>query len=160
MSMEFWALSDRQLNSISEWQSAINAAGFPLKLSDERPFETLNGFLLAHLRGEPTGFECSHWSAGEFMRDMSKIDFGRDWRYVLAFRWREDFNDLRAARIAGSAYAHATGGIVFDDQEGKVRSAAEASEVARVEYEAPDPDVGSAVDKVLRDLKLGPYRGT
>jgi hypothetical protein len=79
---------------------------------------------------------------------------------VLAFRWRGDFNELRAAWIAGSAYARATDGMVFDDQEGKVRSAAEASEVARVEYEAPDPDVGSAVDKVLRDLKLGPYSET
>jgi hypothetical protein len=160
MAMEFWVLSDQQLNSIAEWQSAIDAEDFPLRLSDDKPFENLNGFLPAHLRGEPTGFECSHWPAGEFMRDMTKIDFGRDWRYVLAFRWRGDFNELRAAWIAGSAYAHATAGIVFDDQEGKVRTAAEALKAARIEYEAPDPDVGSAVDKVLRDLKLGPYRET
>jgi len=33
-----------------------------------------------------------------------------------------------------------------------------AGEVARREYDAPDPDVSSAVDQVLRDLKLGPYR--
>ena len=158
MAMELWVLSDRQLNSIAEWQSAIDAEGFPLRLSDERPLEKLNGFLSAHLRGEPTGFECSHWPAGEFMRDMPKIDFGHEWRYVLAFRWRGDFNELRAAWIAGSAYAHATDGIVFDDQEGKLRNAVEAADVARVEYESPDPDVPSVVDQVLRDLKLGPYR--
>ena len=94
------------------------------------------------------------------MHEMLSTDFGHDWKYVLAFRWRGDFNELRAAWIAGSAYAQATDGIVFDDQEGKVRSPAEAREVARVEYEAPDPDVHSAVDQVLRDLKLGPYRET
>jgi hypothetical protein len=160
MAMELWVLSDRQLNSIPDWQRAIDAEGFPLRLSAERPFENLNGFMPAYLRGERTGFECSHWPAGEFMRDMSKIDFGHEWKYVLAFRWRADFNELRAAWIAGSAYARATDGIVFDDQEGKVRNAAEAGEVARVEYETPDPDVHSAVDQVLRDLKLGPYRET
>jgi hypothetical protein len=158
MAMELWALSDKQLGSIAEWQAAINAEGFPLTLSDERPFNKLNGFLPARLRGRPTGFECSHWSAAEFMRDMSMIDFGHAWKHVLAFRWRGNFNELRAAWIAGSAYARATGGIVFDDQEGKIRNAAEAVETAHREYEAPDPVVGSSVDRVLRRLKLGPYR--
>lgn len=158
MAMELWVLSDRQLDSIAGWQNAIDAEGFPLKLSDDAPFEKLNGFLPASLRGEQTGFECSHWPAGGFMSNMSGVDFGHDWKYVLAFRWGGNFNELRAVWIAAAAYARATNGIVFDDQEAKIRSAAEAVEAARVEYEAPDPDVRSAVDKVLRQLKLGPYR--
>lgn len=160
MAMELWVLSDKQIDSIAEWQTAIDAEGFPLILSSERQLEEIGGFLPAHLRGEPTGFECSHWSAAEFMREMSTIDFGRAWKYVLAFRWRGNFNELRAAWIAGSAYARATDGVVFDDQEGKIRNALEALDIARIEYEAPDPDVGSSVDKVLRELKLGPYRET
>jgi len=79
-------------------------------------------------------------------------------KYVLAFRWRVNFNELRAAWIAGSTYARATGGIVFDDQEGKIRSAAEAVATARREYEARDPIMGSSVDRVLQKLKLGSYR--
>ncbi len=59
-------------------------------------------------------------------------------------------------RTKSARCAKATNGIVFDDQEGKIRNP-EASETARIEYEAPDPDVASAVDQVLRDLKLGPY---
>lgn len=157
MAMELCVLSDRQLGSIAEWQVAINAEGFPLTLSDEQSLDEINGFLPAQFRGQPTGFECSHWSAAEFMRDMSKVDFGHAWKHVLALRWRADFDELRAAWIAGSAYARATDGIVFDDQEGKLRNAAEAIEVARREYEAPDPDVRSSVDRVLRRLKLGPY---
>jgi hypothetical protein len=160
MAMELWVLSDKQLNSIAEWQSAIDIEGFPLKLSEKLQFEKLDGFLPSHLRGDLTGFECNHWNASEFMRDASDIDFGHDWKYVLAFRWGGNFNELRAAWIAGASYAQATGGVVFDDQEGKIRNAAEAREVARVEYETPDPNVKSVVDKVLRDLKLGPYRET
>jgi len=158
MAMELWVLSDKQLGSVAEWQAAIDAEEFPLVLSNERPLENIDGFVPAHLRGRATGFECNRWSAAEFMRDMSTVSFGHAWTYVLAFRWRADFDELRAAWIAGSAYASATDGIVFDDQEGKVRNAAEAVETARREYEAPDPAVGSGVDQVLRRLKLGPYR--
>lgn len=158
MAMELWVLSDKQLGSIAEWQAAINAEGFPLTLSDERPIDKINGFLPARLRGQPTGFECSHWPAAEFIRDMSTVDFGRAWKHVLAFRWRANFDELRAAWIAGSAYARATDGIVLDDQEAKIRNAAQAVATARWEYEAPDPVVGSSVDRVLRRLKLGPFR--
>ena len=92
------------------------------------------------------------------MRGMPDVDFGHNWKYVLAFRWGANFNELRAAWVAGAAYARATDGLVFDDQEAKIRNATEAVEVARVEYEAADPDVRSAVDKILRQLRLGPYR--
>jgi hypothetical protein len=156
--MELWVLSDKQLGSVAEWQIAINTEGMPLTLSDEKALDKIDGFLSARLREQPTGFECNHGPAAEFMRDMPKVDFGHAWKYVPALRWRADFNELRAAWIAGSAYARATDGIVFDDQEGKIRNAAEAIETARRECEAADPVVGSSVDRVLRKLKLGPYR--
>lgn len=161
MAMELWVLSDKQLASIAEWQTAIDAAEFPLVLSDGRPLHEINGFLPARLRTQPTGFECSRWPAAEFMRDMSMVDFGHAWRYALALRWRANFNELRAAWIAGAAYAGATDGIVFDDQEGKIRNAAEARATARREYEAPDPIIGSSIDRVLQKLGklgLGPYQ--
>jgi hypothetical protein len=158
MAMELWVLSDKQLGSIAEWQAAIDAERFPLTLSDERSLAEINGFIPARLRGQSTGFECNHWHAAEFMREMSTVDFGQTWKYVLAFRWRANFTELRAAWIAGSAYARATDGMVLDDQEGKIRNAAEAVETARREYEAPDPVIGSSVDRVLQRLKLGPYR--
>lgn len=158
MAMELWVLSDKKLSSIAEWQLAIDVEKFPLVLSDEVSFDKIDGYLPARLRGQPTGFECGHWAAAQFMRDMSKVDFGRAWNNVLAIRWGANFNELRAAWIAGSAYARAADGIVFDDQEGKIRNAPEAVATARREYEAPDPNIGSSVDRVLRRLKLGPYR--
>lgn len=158
MAMELWVLSDKRLESIAEWQTAINAEGLALTLSDEKPFDAIGGFLPAQLRGQATGFECNHWPAAEFIRDMPEVNFGHARKYVLALRWRANFNELRAAWVAGSAYARATNGIVFDDQEGKIRNPAEAVETARREYEAPDPYIGSSVDRVLRKLNLGSYR--
>jgi len=88
------------------------------------------------------------------------LNFGHDWKYALALRWvgsKED--ELRVAWMAGTAYAQVTDGVVFDDQEGKFRNAIDAREVVRkVERDMPEIDHKAAVDRVLRDLKLGPYR--
>jgi len=65
MSMELFVCSDRQIGSIEEWQAAIDAEGYPLKLSTDTRFEELNGFLPSSLRGELTGFECYHDDAKE-----------------------------------------------------------------------------------------------
>jgi hypothetical protein len=160
MSMELWVFSDQQLSSIVEWQSAIDAEAYPLKLDDMTPFENLKGFLPANLRGELTGFECYHDDADKLIRNNSDLSFGHNWKYALAFRWvGSKVNELRAAWMAGTAYAQATGGVIFDDQEARFRNGMEAREVVReVERDMPDIDHKPLVDQVLRDLKLGPYR--
>lgn len=132
MSMELWVFSDKQLRTIAEWQLAIDAEGYPLALSDEILFEQLKGFLPMHLRAELTGFECYHDDAAEMIRENPDIDFGHAWKYLLGFRWLgSKVSELRAAWMAGTAYAQATDGVIFDDQEGKLRKAAQAREVVR-----------------------------
>jgi hypothetical protein len=130
MSMEMWVLSDRELSSVAEWQAAIEAEGYPLRLDSTVQLQTHSGFLPAHLREKRTGFECDHFPADEFLSDMKQqnpdVDFGRDWKFVLAFRWGGSFNELEAASMAAAAYAAATDGVVVDDQEMKIRSAGEA----------------------------------
>src|ERR1700687_3386007 len=103
MAMELFVLSDEQLNSMAEWQAAIDSEGYPLRLDSETPFETLKGFLPAQLRDSKTGFECSHWQADKFMRGMSGVDFGHDWKCLLTFRWGGDFNQVQAAWMAAAA---------------------------------------------------------
>ena len=160
MAMELWVFSDTQLNSIGEWQVAIDAEDYPLKLDDKAPFKSIRGFLPAYLRGELTGFECYHDDASGLIGGNSDLNFGHDWKYVLAFRWAgSKANEQRAAWMAGVAYARATEGVIFDDQEAKFRSATEAREVVRdVERDIPKIDKKAMTDKVLRELKLGPYR--
>lgn len=148
MAMELFVLSNMQLESIGAWQGAIDAEKFPLRLNDDRPLGALKGFLPVLLRGIRTGFECGHWSAEVFMRGRSDVKLGHKWRYVLAFRWGGDFNQLQSAWMAGAAYAKAAGGIVFDDEEGKVHTASEALEmVAEIERGMP------IVEAFLRDIK-------
>jgi hypothetical protein len=162
MSMELWVFSDRQLSTIAQWQTAIDGEAYSLKLDTTTPLESLGGFLPARLRGEPTGFECYHDNAEKLIRNNSDLNFNHAWKYVLALRWvGSKVNELRAAWMAGTAYAQATDGLIFDDQEGKFRNATEARDVVRdVERDMPEIDHKALVDQVLRDLKLGPYRET
>jgi hypothetical protein len=124
--MEIWVLSDRQLKSIAEWQTAIDAEDYPLQLSAEMAFEALRGFLPMQLRGERSGCECYHDPADELMRETPDVDFGHAWKFVLGFRWGGNFKEMQAAWMAATAYAAATDGIVIDDQELRIRSAEES----------------------------------
>jgi hypothetical protein len=148
MAMELFVLSDMQLQSIAAWQAAIDSEKFPLRLKDDRPFAALKGFLPVLLRGITTGFECDHWSAETFMQQKSDVNFGRAWRRALAFRWGGDFNQLQSVWMAAAAYAKGTEGIVFDDEGGKVHTAAEACEMV-LEIERGIP----IIEAFLRDIK-------
>ncbi len=145
--MELFVLSDKQLTSVAEWQTAIDGEGYPLKLDSNRSIESLNGFLPTRLRDTKTGFECNPWPADEFMREMSSTNFGHAWKHILAFRWGGNLNQVPAVWMAATAYAKATGGVLFDEEQGKIRSAADArSVVEQIEREMPE------MEALLREL--------
>lgn len=129
MSMEICALSDVRLNSMSEWQQAIDAEGFALRLSSTQPFAELRGLLPAYLRNERTAFECHHVPAKEMIDTYDDIEFEHEWKYALVFVWGGSYTEMKAAWMAAMAYARATSGIVFDPQAGQLFSASEALEV-------------------------------
>lgn len=131
MSIEFFVLSDRPLASMDEWQRAIDAEHFPLKLDASRAVADLGGHLPADLRGEEAGFECDHFDAGEFMDENAGTDFGRRWNCLLAFRTGGDFSSLFGAYAAAASCAKATGGVMYDAEEGEVLSPEEALQRAR-----------------------------
>src|SRR5262245_41597617 len=105
MSIEMSVLSDRRLASTGEWQEAIDAEGFRLRLDPECALAETRGFFPAQFGDKPTGFECFHDDAAEMMNDYPDIDFGRPWGHALGLRIMGDFNELRAAFIAATAYA-------------------------------------------------------
>jgi hypothetical protein len=138
MSLEFSVLSDRRLSSTAEWQQAIDAEGFPLRLDPACVLAEANGFLPAHVGDKLTGFECHHDDAGEMIDSYPDIDFGRRWAYALGLRIIGDHDELRAAFMAATAYARATGGVVWDGESGEVMSPDRAAEVTRdIEAQAP-----------------------
>jgi hypothetical protein len=139
MAMELFVLSDKQMNSVADWQIAIEKEGYPLWLSGAEPMEALNGFLPALLRDTKTGFECNLWPAEDFMREISDVDFGHKWKYLLALRWGSNLNQVPAVWMAATAYAKATNGVVFDEEQGKIRSAEDAQTVVEnIEREMPE----------------------
>jgi hypothetical protein len=152
MSMELYALSDTQLASMDAWQRAIDAEGVPLQLSTSFTFGELRGALPALFRDSVTAFECDHWNAAERIAESSHIDFGRQWRYALAFRWGSNVYDGIAAYLAASTYARATDGVVFDCEEGKIISAQRATEIAW-DIEKSIPMIEAAVRRAVERFR-------
>jgi hypothetical protein len=131
MSMEIYVLSDKRLASIADWQKAIEAEGFGLRLDTSRPFEDLSGHLPAEIGESHAGFECDHCDAGELMDEDPSVDYGRRWKRALAFRWGGDMHACLGVFVAATAYARATGGVVLECEENKVITPQESLAIAR-----------------------------
>lgn len=133
MSIEIFVLSDRRLESMAEWQRALDDERFDLRLDPSRPLGELGGHLPAHRGTQHAGFECDHWDPADVMDDEScaDVDFGRRWTQALAFRFGGDFYALWGAYAAAATYAKATDGVVFDGESGEVLKPEDAIVVAR-----------------------------
>lgn len=131
MSMEIFVFSDRVLASMADWQAAIDAEGFPLRVANGQSFDSLNGFLPMQLDGRSVGCECGHVDAAEIMDDFADIEFGRRWRHGLALRFGGDIDACICAYMAGTAYARVTEGCVLDGTESRLLTPREAANVVR-----------------------------
>jgi len=100
MSMEIYVLSDRQLGSLAEWQSAIDTEKFLLTLPTDLPFAALGGSLPVKVIGTQAVFECDHWDPGDVQKTYVDVGFGHVWRFCLAFRWGADLKACLGAYLA------------------------------------------------------------
>lgn len=147
--MELHILSDRRLLSTREWQSAIDAQGFALQLDRDVQLASVNGFLPALLDNEATGFECFNDDATRAIEFLGKAHFDHHWQFALGLRWLGGNPvELRSAWMAGIAYAGATGGIIFDHEEGRVFT----PDQARVVVERFAHDF-AALDAIIEKVK-------
>lgn len=151
MSLEMYVLSQRQLGSIGEWQNAIDEFSFPIQFEPGAEFHKLNGFLPLQLHGKLSGFECDHWTVEDIRETYEEISIDEKYVHALAFRWGGDFNELAAAWQAAAAYATATGGVVFDCQEGELYSATKAVEIAR-EIETSLPEIETSMQNAINEF--------
>jgi hypothetical protein len=131
MSIEVSVFSDRALASTEEWQRALDAEGLPLKLDPTVGLTEASGFFPARLNDKLTGFECYREDAAELIESYPDFDFGKAWTCALGFRVGGDFTELLAAFMAATAYARATGGVVWDGESGEVMLPDRAREVTR-----------------------------
>jgi hypothetical protein len=147
MSMQICVLTESRLGSIAEWQKAIEAEGFPLRLSDADP----NRNLAARLGDEETSIEYGIYDFLELKEAYNHVSFGRDWAYAIAFTWASDFAEEIAAWMAATAYAHATNGVVFDEQEGKIFTPEESLKITH-EIEQRRPRLESIFHTCVEQL--------
>jgi hypothetical protein len=87
MSMQICVFSDRSLGSIGDWQHAIDAEGFPLRLSDDVPLSDVDGILAGRLGDQPTDFEFHPRDAREMIEFYGPAKFDREWKCAFAFIW-------------------------------------------------------------------------
>lgn len=130
MSMEIHVLSNLALPSVEAWQDAIEADGFNLKLDESTDIATHKGFLPALLHNQQSGFECFHDDVNDLMTTYEDVDFAQDWKRVLSFRWGSLAHEGIAAFMAAAAYAKATGGVVYEPQEGIMMTPPQCREAA------------------------------
>lgn len=133
--MQICVLTDARLTSIAEWQKSIDAEGFPLRLSDPQPDRNL----VARLRDEETSIEYGIYDFSELEDTYQHLNFGHDWKYVVAFTWSSDFAEGMAVWMAATAYARATNGVIFDEQEGRLFTPEESLKITRdIEQRRPE----------------------
>lgn len=133
MSMELYVISPKRLETIQEWQNAVDQFHFPIKFSQDIDFRKTSGFLPLLLNGKPSGFECDHWTIEDIEESLSfhHIAPEPNSKHVLAFRWGGNFDELISATQASAVYAIATSGAVFDPQEGEILSNERSLELAK-----------------------------
>ncbi len=151
MSIHLYSFSDLPLASIGEWQKFIDAADFPLWLSTEHELDKNGGSLVAQLHGKQISFEYRFENAKELMDLYNDINFGHDWKYLLVLPWIHGFDGLDAAWMAATSYAHATAGIVFDPQEGKVFNSEEALQVVH-DMDGTKAEAEAAAQQIIRRI--------
>ena len=151
MAMELNIFSDRRLNSIAEWQGAINAEGFPLQLAREADLSTVSGFLSADLKNKRTGFECYQDEAREMMESLGRSNFDRDWKFAFGLRWGPDFAALDSAWMAATAYAAAADGVIFDYEEAKIFTPEQARKLVR-RFEREQPMLDALIKDTIKKI--------
>jgi hypothetical protein len=129
MATEIFVFCDRQIGSIAEWQAAIDAEGFALRLSTSGLSNEVSGH--ARFGHDDAGFECDQADSAALMARYPAVDFGHAWRCVRAFRSGPDLKSNIVSWIGVVIFAKVAGRKVFDPQEGKLYAPEEALDPLR-----------------------------
>lgn len=119
------------------WQNAIKNEGFDLELSKDLNMNGSDGFLPGKYKGQKAGFEyyiskkfkieeCFSENLHQKIRDNLE---DRDTFVELVFY--SELIDVAATAIAGAVLCKLTDGIIYDDGEDQIVTAAQAIEWAK-----------------------------
>jgi hypothetical protein len=138
MSMELHVLlSKSRLPNVQQWQAAIDALGFDVKLDPTLNVDADTGFCPAKFKGRESGFEFDTWAASETTETYPEFEdkfAGQD--TSANFRWGSDLNEMACALAASAALAKVSDGVWFDPQAGACYDAAAAIKQAKSEIDS------------------------
>ena len=125
-------LSKSRLPDVRQWQAAIDALGFDVRLDPSLMVGSGGGFVPACFNGRDSGFEFDTSSAIDVLKVCP--DFEREFGGCdcsANFRVGSDLTELACAMIAAAALARLGEGVLFDPQEGACLGPTDAVEQAR-----------------------------
>jgi hypothetical protein len=102
--------------AVSEWQEAVDAAGFDLRIDPGLEVFEHSGFLPCKLFGQDSGVETYYSPAKRVFDDAAAFEElarGRD--YCISFRWGGRFDEAACAMILSYALASSFGAVVSYD---------------------------------------------
>jgi hypothetical protein len=152
MAMEFFVFSDRRLETVAEWNSALAKIGFEVVIEEIGKIAELRGHQPTKLRGRDVWIEYDHFDPIEFLESMKEyVQTKRSWKYLLALRFGGDFHALAAAQMVAAAYAKMTNGVVLDEFEPIFRTWQETADEAR-KTEEQIPMLEASLAKATAEL--------
>jgi len=138
MSMELHVLvEDSRLPDIGQWQNAVDALGFNLKLDPTLVVREHTGFVPCAFKGQSSGFEFDVSPASTVAQAYAEFKDQFSGRDTSAnFRWGGDLNEMACSLIASVALAQVCGGLWFDPESGSCLNHSEALAQARLDLAA------------------------
>jgi hypothetical protein len=159
MAMEVHVFFHGQLPTKAALGQALNNLGFPLSMeSTTGSLEEHSGFMPMKVREDESGVEFDVFKDRDAMVELARTDLDPRFDRMASFRWGGDETEMLAGLCASAALAKLTGGLVLDEADGKLKSAAAAIRRARKSLElaghpASRPRGGNRPADIKRYLK-------
>jgi hypothetical protein len=113
--------------------------GFPFSIKPAAgSLELQHGYMPMLLRREETGVEFDVYDDPAALAEFADEGIDPSLDRMASFRWAGDMQEMLAGMCCAAALAKLTDGIVFDAEEGKLRSVDEAITFARGHLQAVD----------------------
>ena len=111
---------------------AMKELGFPLAIKPATgSLEQQSGFMPMTLRREETGVEFDVFDDRSAVKEYAGRGVDQSYERVANFRWSGDLEEAVAGMCAAAALAKLVNGVVFDEAEGTLLSADEATALAK-----------------------------
>lgn len=131
-----FALSNRDLGSIADWQAALDARDFLVRLRLDTLTFAADALSHGVLGDRPVDFLAERRSTQEVV-GPTHPDEVRRWRFAYAFDSLGRLEQSLAANMMAIAFATATGGVIFSTRAG-----------TRSESDGPRPQLDGALAAV------------